>query len=411
MIERITTAAEFRALRGEWEQLYCDCRSSNVFLTHAWLSAWTTHMAGSFAVLCRRPRPGAPLDAAAIFATDHHNRWCYVTEHSYLPGILCAPDGEAEALRAFLLYIFSHEPLVWRVVLHRCLSTADFHRMLDRALGALRFLWVPRGAVVPSRIIDTAVSFDDYLAQRPSKVRQEIRRKRRRIVQQIPGVTFAELPPTASSADALDIVAHVEEDSWKRSADTAIISHRRERDFYSAVFELGHNNNDNGDSGGPRGRLFSLTDDSGAIAYVLGVEYQRVFFALKTSYRADHARHAPGQVLFFDLIEHFCQSEQQLDAIELLGTDSRWKRELATRTREEHTFEIMRPGAIGLPYTVAQGYLRPKMREAAARDPHMARLWQLAKRIKSTALSISSTISSMTNSTSHGISKDRSNPR
>ncbi|WP_428263351.1 GNAT family N-acetyltransferase [Haliangium sp.] len=375
MFERVNTIEAFRALRGEWQELYRAAGVSNPFLSYDWIEPWLAYLSRRFAVLYWRDQPGGPIVAAGVFTTEQAGRWCFISEHNYHPGLLVRVDAASPPhmyLRRFLIHIFTREPLVWHMILHRSVDDAAVRAMVARGLGPLRFLCTESPRVVPEYIVDTAASFDEYLTDRPGKVRKELRRKLRRVERELPEVRFTELPADAGGQAALDIIARVEEDSWKSGTHTAIISHRRERDFYSAVFEIAGERS--------RGRLFSLSDAGGALAYVIGVQHDRTFYALKTSYRADHARYAPGQVLFAYLIRHLCESD--VDNLELLGTDARWKRELATRSRAVRTFKFMRPDPIGLGYVLAEGHLRPAIRSAAERDPRVARLWDLAKRAK-----------------------------
>ena len=356
MIQRVTTSAEFHALRDEWDALYGDSGESNLFLTHEWLDAWVSCMERDFAVLCRRARPDGPLEAAAIFTTDHRDRWCFLSEQSYRPAVLALPHVDTP-LRAFLVHIFLTEPFVWRVMLHSCEDIPVIRRELDHTMGPLRFLCLSDDESMPMHIVATDTSFADYLASRPGKVRQELRRKLRQIDRKLPGVEFAELSSASvGGARAVDMIAQIEEHSWKADAHTAVISHQRDRNFYARVFEIA--------TARSRGRLFYLATPDGPIAYVLGVQHDGVFYALKTSYDANYKRHAPGQVLFGHLIRRFCEREPGVRTIELLGRDSRWKRELATSTRQERNFELLRPDPVGVAYAVAQGRLRLVIREA-----------------------------------------------
>lgn len=373
MIERIDTLRGFRAIRAEWEALYTASGVSNVFLTHAWLEAWIADIAEGFVVLVSRPHRGAAMDAGVIFATHEPRAWCYVVEHSYRPGVLCRPDAGVP-LRQFLLYIAAHEwHRVRRVILARCPDTEEFRAELGRTLGPLEICVVP-GMDLASRIIETKQSYEEYLTSRPAKVRQELKRKIRQLDKKLPQAEVRELPASAGTAGALEVIAAVEADSWKADAQTAIICSDREKHFYGRLFAL--------ESPTMRGRLFYLRGADKPIAYVHGVEHDGVFYALKTSYRADHASLAPGQVLFGHLIEHFCDREPGVRAMELLGNDSRWKRELATTARHERTFEVLRPDPLGLTYALGKKYLAPLKSQSTATYPALSRMWQQARALR-----------------------------
>ena len=371
MIERVVDAAGFARLRTDWDALYAASGESNPFLTWEWLALWTAHLGErGFVAMLHRPRRGAPADAAVVFDGAHGDRWCSVSEHSYRAGVLHLPDVRAP-LRPFLVHALGHARNVRRVCLHRSPDTAEFRSELDAALGPLRFLAVDRESVA-SRLVDLPATYDAYLASRDKKVRSELRRKDRQLAAELPGAKLVELPASAGGAGALALVTHVEADSWKAESATAIVSNPREREFYAAVFQLA--------TPRTRGRLFSLDGAAGPIAFVIGVQHDDVFYALKTSYRQDHQQLSPGQVLFARLIERFCQAGSGVRQIELLGVDQRWKRELATAHRDERTLEIHRPDPRGLVTALAYASA-PHLRAAAAHDPRVARVLALAKRV------------------------------
>ena len=95
---------------------------------------------------------------------------------------------------------------------------------------------------------------------------------------------------------------------------------------------------------------------------MLGVQHDDTFYALKTSYAEEFAALSPGQVLFQALIERCCDEEPGIARIELLGTDSRWKRELATESRAECRYEVLRPSPAGVARAVAKRYAVPLLR-------------------------------------------------
>jgi CelD/BcsL family acetyltransferase involved in cellulose biosynthesis len=368
VIERADDLRGFARLREAWDALYAASGASNPFVTWEWLDTWTRHLGErGFVALLHRPRRDAPADAAVLFDASQPDRWCSVSEHSYRAGVLHLP-GIRAPLRPFLLHALARARHVRRVCLHRAEDTPVLRADLDAALGPFRFLAVEREQVA-SRLIDLSPSYEAYLAARDKKVRSELRRKDR----QLAGAALTELPTDAGGAAALALIARVEEDSWKAAEATAIASSAREQAFYAAVFQLA--------TPRTRGRLFALEGAAGPIAFVIGVQHDDVFYALKTSYRLDHQQLSPGQVLFGRLVERFSTPSSGVHHLELLGVDQRWKRELATRHRDERTLEIHRPDPRGLVTALAYTSA-PHLRAAAARDPRVARLVDLAKRAR-----------------------------
>jgi CelD/BcsL family acetyltransferase involved in cellulose biosynthesis len=304
VIERLDTAQAFRAARADWDALYARSGVSHLFLTWEWLDAWIAHLSHGFVALLERPRRGAPPRAATIFDAREAHSWAWLTERSYRPGVLAEP-GVAHPLRPFLLHAARH---LRTACLARSPADAGFRAELDRALGPLRAFVVPRDTI-PSHVVATTWSYEAYLASRPSKVRQEIKRKDKKIAAELRGLELVDVAP----ADVIDVVERVERDSWKAGAATAIISHEDERAFYRTVAALA--------TPRTRARTFALVEPAGPIAFLLGVQHDDVYYALKTSYREDHAALSPGQVLFARLIARFCDHDATVARLELLGMD------------------------------------------------------------------------------------------
>jgi CelD/BcsL family acetyltransferase involved in cellulose biosynthesis len=368
MIDRITTLDGFLAVRDAWDELYRASGASNLFLTHAWLATWMRHLGRDVVILLSRPAPGAPLDAA-LPLTAHEDQLCTITHHSARPGPLVRP-GVAHPLRPMLLHLLVHDPRARRLVFHRCQDGATFPAQLERELGPLRFVLVDQGEQV-SRLIATDAPFERWLESRESKVRHELRRKLRGFSRAEPEAELVEIDVADADA-AIALVRRIEEDSWKQAAHTAIISDEHELAFYRSTLALA--------DARTRGRMWMLGTWANPIAYVLGVQHDDSFYALKTSYRTDHAALAPGQVLFTRLVERLCAGSGGIARLELLGGDARWKKELATETRVEPTLEVLRPTPPALLY-LAYAHMRPALQAAAERDTRVRRMLDTARRL------------------------------
>src|SRR5690606_12126623 len=66
-VERVSDAARFGAMRGEWNELLADSRSANPFLTWEWLHTWWKHFGAgpTLHILTVRAGEGGRLVAAA----------------------------------------------------------------------------------------------------------------------------------------------------------------------------------------------------------------------------------------------------------------------------------------------------------------------------------------------------------
>ncbi|MCB1338601.1 MAG: GNAT family N-acetyltransferase [Maritimibacter sp.] len=128
------------------------------------------------------------------------------------------------------------------------------------------------------------------------KMAQSIRRRERRL-NEAGQVRVEFLEPAAHEVEALlDAVIHVEAQSWKQRAGTALLSHEAQRDFlrtYAA--KIAHH-----------GRLhitFVYLDDE-PIAMSIGEIYNNGYWGHKTGFDERYSRFGPGILLQLYLIRH-----------------------------------------------------------------------------------------------------------
>ncbi len=341
-------------LGDAYDRLYAGVAPDNVFLTGAWLRLRLAHFDGARGrVLAQRDDRGL---AAVLVLVEHDDAWRSLIEHSYLPGILARPDV-AQPYRAIMRQLYDQK--VRRVELDAYPDEDGFRTGLHAALEG-SYLSVARQPGC-TRAIAVDQPFEAYLASRPGKVRAELRRKARKLDKDAGPVTLRCLSGAAERDEALGACEQIEAESWKADAHSAIISSPEELAFYRGVYDL--------DAPDVRGQLYLLHAGAEPLAYALGVRHGSRFYALKTSYRAGQAKLAPGQVLFFHLIEALC-ADEAIGTIELLGMDSRWKREVASREHRTCTYELHRDDLVGRSLVFAHERLKPAVQRAA--DEHVA---------------------------------------
>lgn len=360
MIRRLSSLEQLRAFRPAWEALYARSGLSNLFLTPEWLLNWYQHWSPKhLAVFVRHDRADQLPDALLpLYRKDEG--WSLPDAHSYRAGMLskrATPLAWREMTRAAFAL-----PGCGCIRLWRCPDEPPFLTPLEEGMGMRRMFLLPREGHV-SHVIDTAQASSVYLASRRSKVRQELRRKDKALASARcnPGLTVFDQPGQVD--DGLAILETIERASWKADSGTAIVSDESELAFYRDVFRIR--------TARSRGRLFVLAGASGPLAHLLGVQHDGVFYALKTSYRQEDAALSPGQVLFLRVVQRLCDEEPGVTSVELLGKDSRWKRELATSTRDERTFEMLRPSRRALAQ-VGWTALQPAMDRLCVRHPKVA---------------------------------------
>lgn len=339
MIEIVRGQEPFGALEAEWNQLYRRARSDNPFLTHAWLSNWLASFGEEKHVALVERRGG---DLAGAFVAREAERGLEAIElHTYWSEVLC--DGEES-----LALLFEHcaRQRVQRMEIHGP-EESEYRERLSRGARG-HFVVVAKNPWV-MRSIRVGASLDDYFAARDAKIRAELRRKLRRFAEKAPRAYLVAYGG-AQRVEAITVVEAIESESWKHAAGTAISSSAQAAAFYRGIFGLSP------EAGAPE--LYALMVDDAPVAFVLGVRHMRRFYALKTSYREPWAELSPGIVLFCRLVERLA-GEQRIDGIELLGRDSRWKREMATDERSFCVYELLADAVPARLYSMAHQHVRP----------------------------------------------------
>jgi CelD/BcsL family acetyltransferase involved in cellulose biosynthesis len=342
LIRLIHSVRAFDAVGPDWDELYRRRDVTNLFVTHRWLRNWVDCFAPSFAAVIDRSAAG--IDAGLVVHRDRTG-WRALGDHSYRPDVLTLQARDA-----------AMAPML-RALERRARGPVIFEGMardICEALSAGRLMTVAR---FPRelRAVDTTGTYDDYLAARPKKVRAELRRKRRKLEREVDGIELRIWREPAAMDRAFAAVLEVESDSWKDGAATSIASSDNERRFYRGVLDLF----------GPdtEPRVYALVSGDTAIAFVLGVAHREIFYALKCSYRSEYAPHSPGGNVFSHVIEDICP-DPALERIELLGTDARWKREMADIADPVSLLEVRRQSLGALLRGVEMEHLRPRLKTA-----------------------------------------------
>lgn len=350
MLRLIDSPDELAGLGAPWAELYRRC-DTNLFLTHGWIANWARCFAPRMTVAVELR--GSRLEAALPVWRDG-GVWRSLGDHSYRPSVLAArPPGQVLGPMIRALDRRAGGP----VVLEGTAAGGDLE-----AAGTISVVKHQRCL----RVVDTSVSFDDFLAARRKKVRQELGRKRRKLERELADPALRVWRGGAMD-EAFAAVLEVERDSWKDGAATSIGSSIAEERFYRGVLELG------GDDTEPS--VYALFDGAQPIAFVLGVAHRETYYALKCSYRESFARLSPGSVLFTHLIEAAC-ADPALERLELLGVDARWKRELADREDPIAQIELRPRNLRALAYAVGYERVRPAIKSLLARSPRLSRLWE-----------------------------------
>lgn len=149
----------------------------------------------------------------------------------------------------------------------------------------------------------------------------------------------------------------VEASGWKGEQGTAILSSRATEAFYRGIAHAFH----------ARGelRLSSIELDGRLAAFDLTLLQGNRLHLIKTGFDEDFRKLAPGLVLRLSVIERCF--ELGLDAHELLGADSEWKRKFATGERRHATFRAFARGPVGTSRYGYRALARPLLKRVRDR--------------------------------------------
>jgi CelD/BcsL family acetyltransferase involved in cellulose biosynthesis len=197
------------------------------------------------------------------------------------------------------------------------LSYVDRHGPLAAAVrrhaGARERLVVERVMLrSPYIVVDRTLA--DYLAQRRSSFKADLRRRNRRLAEH--GEVRFEVRDGSQERDRLLAEGwELEASDWKGRQGTAVAAHAQTRRFYAEVARRA--------AARERLRLCFLRLDGAAIAFIFALEQGGVVYLMKGGFDPAHARVSPGQLLLERVIEHAFASG--LRRIELLGGSEQHK--------------------------------------------------------------------------------------
>ena len=315
-VETVTDVEGLRALAPEWTALHDRVAPDHPFSSYEWVDTWWQAFGAGRKLEILVVRRGRECVAIAPFMREHTRMYRVPAEQLALLGndhtprndVLCADPAAYEALIAHL----SHSP--WDVlVLPQIPDGSPTIDTLSR-VGADHHvhtgLWI--GSVSPVlRLAGDHASFERAL---PSKMRQNLRNKARRIAELGP-VTMETITGGPEVAAAVADGIRLEAVAWKSENGTAILSSDEVQRFYTLLAE----------PLAARGwlelRFLKLGDRR--IAFTYSIRYRGTLFVLKQGYDGELSRCSPGLLFWQRIIEQGYRDG--LSAIDFLGDDEDWK--------------------------------------------------------------------------------------
>lgn len=199
--------------------------------------------------------------------------------------------------------------------------------------------------------------WDSYRSTLSTKLLAEIRRRRRRLAEEVGDVRVEVFAPDEQLDDLLTVGFRLEATGWKAERGTAIGSRGDTAHFYRDVARW---------AAGKRWlRLAFLYAGSVPIAFDFCLEDGSVHYLIKTGYDSRYSRFAPGVLMRHEMISRAFASS--LSVYEFLGEAQSWKREWTKAVHERVLFQAFSPSPLGQFQWAAHAYGRPMLKRVLRR--------------------------------------------
>jgi CelD/BcsL family acetyltransferase involved in cellulose biosynthesis len=325
MLQVVTDVSEFRALKGEWNNLASTFR--NPLYCHEWFDDCLTAFGEGADLAVFVARTDGAVRAIAPLIVDRSEgkpRLCWLTHN------LGDTDGFLYTDQESLLTVCAGVLQTGLPILLPGLRADS--KEVEVLCEAPR----PRGLLVvrPRSIATASISLDaDWKtieAKMSSKNRKYIRWARRAAEREGP-MRFDVVSPTAATLEHhLDEAFRVEAAGWKGRAGSAIISNPRRKRFW---IEFGRTATRLGIL-----RLFFLRIGDATAAVRMSAEFAGRLWDWKIGYDERWARYSPGILLTHETLRY--ASERGLDGLEFLGHAEQWQHRWPINVRYRTTIRF-----------------------------------------------------------------------
>ena len=215
--------------------------------------------------------------------------------------------------------------------------------------------WTIAGPAHVSPIVDTTGELADWRAGSKPRWGAPLERFRRKMIREHGAEMTLVEPPRDLDVELARGFA-VEASGWKGRAGTAILARPDTAGFYAEVAAAAH-------AAGEL-RLSVLTLDGEAAAFDLCLLRQGRLYLVKTGFDERARRLAPGLVLRLSVIERCF--ELGLEAHELLGDDTEWKRKFSTSERRHVDLQGYARRPVPAVAYAWRGVARPRLKSLRA---------------------------------------------
>ncbi|HMJ02446.1 MAG TPA: GNAT family N-acetyltransferase [Conexibacter sp.] len=340
--------AELDTLGDAWDMLLE--RTPTPFLTREWLAAWWEAFGAGTPVVATLRDDDGSLAAAAVLRRVRGGLAAAANVHSGDWDVVSCDDGARIELWHELAGLGCARLALSGLRSDDAGGAGIAAAELDAA-GYRSFALTER----ESPFLRLPGSWDELLAQRSSNLRQQWRRRRRRL-ERAGVLTFRVTTDRAALEDDFDAFLRVEASGWKGQRGTAIASDPRTLGLYYGFAQ----------AAADRGwlRLYLLELDGQALAADLGCAIGDTGFLVKTGFDMDAAHYSPGLVLRGDVLQ--ASIDEGLRGYDFLGGPDAYKLRWCDELRPRVALHAGR-GPIGLPLASYRGAVRPALGRVRAR--------------------------------------------
>jgi CelD/BcsL family acetyltransferase involved in cellulose biosynthesis len=348
-VEWIEDVERFRGLERPWDALLHG--ESLPFDRHCWYAAWWSSFGGRGQLAVCTAWRGDELAAAIPLFRPRSG--CLESLANLHTPVFRPLGRDPAALEAVATAVAGSRPTA--LLLNALPALDSSLPALQRGAEAAGLLTLLETQHV-SPIVDTSGSFEDWRERSKERWGAPLERFRRKMARDH-GAEFSIVEPALDLERELEEGFELEASGWKGSAGTAILSSEATTRFYREVAQSFAARDEL--------RLSRIVLDGRPAAFDLTLLHGGRLYLLKTGYDERFRKLAPGLVMRLSIIERCF--ELGLEAHELLGDDSEWKRKFSTAERAHRVFRAYRRGIGGLRRYAYRSRLRPLLKAVRRR--------------------------------------------
>ena len=344
----VKTAPSLAAVAQEWDEL-AQRTGASPFQRPGWIAAWLKAFGSGEPVLLTAHRNGdlvglLPLqDGGGVLAAPAN--W-----HTPEFGPVAA---DAEAARALIAGAVGRARRRVDVAFLPHTGTAAA-LAAGIAAGDARILI---RTIERSPWVDLAGSWSDYEARMPGKRRADLRRRDRRLAEEVGAVECSAHTGAEDLRPLLEEGFAVEASGWKGERGTAITADPAVRGFYEDVAAWA------ADAG--LLSLWFLRAGGRAVAFAFCIRDAEAHHVLKIGFDPAYSRYAPGMLLTRAMLRDAFAEGLRRD--EFLGQDDAYKLAWTDRLHERERLQVFPRGVAGAADAVAWRHGRPLVKRLARR--------------------------------------------